>query len=204
MKKLLAYGTACAAALGFLLYSITAYANNSGAGTGTYLAQTTVATGDTIASATTTTAFTSGCVVAAGQLSVGRTILAVFGGTVSDTGTPTMDIAVQDSSGTNTPIIWRTGTSTLGSGIANLSWEVRCYITCVTSGASGAVRVTGGGNFGGVIATAPIMSQTAQAGTGTVAWDTTIAHTLVAQASWSASSASNTITQAYCFPFLGN
>lgn len=205
-KKKLAALAASGALLVTLFVVTRAFANNSGAGTGTYLAQTTVQTGDTFANSTTPTSFTSGAVIAAGQLSVGRTVMAVFGGTLSaiSTVTPTCDVAVVDSSGTGTPILWRTGTTLNIGAVTNLTWEVRCYITCVTAGASGAVRVTGGGYLGQVIATVPITGQTAIAGTGTIAWDTTIAHTLVAQTTWSYASASLTISQGYCFPFLGN
>lgn len=200
-KFLVGAGLVAALSIGIL---VPALANNSGSATGTYLAQTTVVAGDTIASATAVTAFVSSCVIGASQMSVGRTILCVFGGTVSDTATPTLNIGVRDASGSGTPLLWGTGATTLGSGIANLSWQIHVTLTCVTAGASGAIRVTGEGNVGNAAALAPIVGATAIAGTGTIAFDTTIAHTITAEAGWSALSSSNTVTQAFCFPFLGN
>jgi len=189
------------------LYTV-ALGNNAGStGAGTYLAQATVETGDTHANSTDETQLASMCRVAAGEMNTaGKTRLFCFGGTVSDTGTPTLNLNIRlNPTAGATPggtVLWSSTATTLGSGIASVQWSANLYLTCVVTGASGTANVVGWCQFGTTNAAAPQVGATPVAGTIAVDW--TVANTVGVSFDWSAASASNTITQRYAFPFLGN
>lgn len=134
-----------------------------------------------------------------------RTVTFLARGVFSNTGTPTL--IFQCRLGTTAGSTFLSGTSagvsaaiTTGSGVTNKWWELRLDLTCNTSGIgsgnttlSGAGYVTSPGGFASPFIYA-LEPTTPDTGTWTLTIDDSVTQYFNLSATWSASSASNTIT----------
>jgi hypothetical protein len=114
---------------------------------------------------------------------VGKTIRVRVSGYLSDTGTPTLTVKIKFGS----TVILTTGAITLASGVSNVGWQIEGTITCRTVGGSGTVFAQGTFQYNNSVPTNIV-------NTAAVTIDTTASQAVSATATWSASSASNTIT----------
>lgn len=118
-------------------------------------------------------------------------------GVFSTTATPTLRLGFYYG-GVAGVALADTGAITTGSGVANVPWRLELTSTVRTVGATGTIISQGFCDFGTTVAavTHLPLPNTALA---TVTIDTTAAKALTVGATWSASSASNTLT---CHQFL--
>lgn len=138
-----------------------------------------------------------------------RTISLLLRGILGTTGTPTITFQVR--LGTTAGSSFLSGTSvgvsaaiTTSSGVTNKWWELRLDLTCNTPGIgtgnctlSGAGYVTSPGGFAAPY-TYALEPSTPDTATWTSAIDGSLTQYLNVSATWSASSASNTITTKQC------
>jgi len=117
----------------------------------------------------------------------GRTVRITVRGTIANTGTPTLDLKFKLGSTT----IASLGATTLSTITGTGNFVATLYVTCRTTGASGAVRANGEMLYF-TTATTPQTIQLADTNTSSV--NTTTTQTLDVTATWGTASASNTIT----------
>lgn len=121
---------------------------------------------------------------------VGKELRIRAAGRISTTATPTITFDVRFGS----VIVFNGGAVTTASGITNLTWILDVTLTCRSIGASTSATMLGTGQLFGVntaIACSMLPASAPAAGTG---FDSTAAQTIDLFATWSANSASNTIT----------
>lgn len=132
--------------------------------------------------------------IAANRFAAGGGLRVTAAGRYSTTGTPTLTFTLMYG-GTGGVTLAASSAITTGSGVTNLTWRLQAEIICRTIGTSGTVMTIG--EVSGVLATAVALIPASAPAVATI--DTTAAKTLDLCATWSASSASNTIT---CHSFL--
>jgi hypothetical protein len=116
-------------------------------------------------------------------LSVGRVLRVTASGKASDTGTPTLDFKLKAGSVTLLDLT----AITLPSGITDKQWTATFLLVCRTTGGSGTVQTS--------LVHALIDDDLLQSIANVATVDTTATNVLQMSATWSASSASNTVTQ---------
>lgn len=136
-----------------------------------------------IASTAVETNFDINCALQQDFLTVGRALRVTASGKYSDTGTPTLQLKLKAGSVTLLDL----GAVTLGSGVSNKQWEVEIILVCRSTGGTGTVQAS--------LVNARLDDDLLQAIANVATVDTTAVETLQLSATWSASSASNTITQ---------
>jgi len=131
---------------------------------------------------------------------VGKSLLVKAFGVLSDTATPNLTIGVtaNTTQGTynSSGIFATTGTLAQGSGVTNVPWDLEVLITCSAVGASGTFLADGMFrvyNTATTINTARCSSSTNNPNTA-LTLSTESAYYVELFATWSAASASNTIT----------
>ena len=131
---------------------------------------------------------------------VGKSLLVKAFGVLSDTATPNLTIGVtaNTTQGTynSSGIFATTGTLAQGSGVTNVPWDLEVLITCASVGASGTFLADGMFrvyNTATTINTARCSSSSANPNTA-LTLSTESAYYVELFATWSAASASNTIT----------
>jgi len=131
---------------------------------------------------------------------VGKSLLVKAFGVLSDTATPNLTIGVtaNTTQGTynSSGIFATTGTLAQGSGVTNVPWDLEVLITCSAVGASGTFLADGMFrvyNTATTINTARCSSSAANPNTA-LTLSTESAYYVELFATWSAASASNTIT----------
>lgn len=156
----------------------------SGGGGGSSLSyvNTTIPTGNTIASTAAETAFDSSYDIPANTLIVGTLVRVRAMGTFSTTGTPTLQLRIKLDSTTYID----TMPVTTPSGASDEGWVIDGTFVVHTTGATGTVEAQGVAQFADAVVDAPR--------TAAVTTDTTQALTVTVTAQWGTSSASNTIT----------
>ncbi len=135
----------------------------------------------------------------------GRSLLLEASGVLSTTGTPT--IIFQVRFGTTIGSAYLSGTSvgvtaaiTTQNGVTNKYWNLLLRLTCTIPGSgTGACTLSGAGKVESPTGFAspfvyPVEPTTPDTGTWTAAMDNSLAQHINLSATWSASSASNTIT----------
>lgn len=151
-----------------------------------YTAQTSSAA---IASTASETAFSKSFEIPAKTLKAGARVRVTASGKFSDTGTPTLQIALKlggsGVSGSSFAVIPAT---TLGSGVSNFGWSIQGEAIIRTAGASGTVQ--NGACVGGFLN----VNMASCVYENNFSLDTTAAQSVFVTADWSASSASNTVT----------
>lgn len=140
-----------------------------------------------IASTAAETNFSLNVVLPQDFLTVGRVLRVTASGKYSDTGTPTLQLKLKAGSVTLLDL----GAITLGSGVSNKQWEAEFLLVCRSTGAGGTVQAS--------LLNARMDDDLLQAIANVATVDTTVTETLQLSATWSASSASNTITQELLF-----
>lgn len=133
-------------------------------------------------------------VIAANRLFPGAALRVTAAGRYSTTGTPTLTFGLY-LGGTGGVALAASAAITTGSGVTNLTWRAQFELLVRAIGTSGTVMTTG--VISGVTAAAVAMVPASAPAVATI--DTTASKTLDLTATWSASSASNTIT---CHSFL--
>ncbi len=160
--------------------------------------QLTVSSQTTVAN-TTAKSFVAAASLTAGQIAVGNTLYIKAWGLFSCTGTPTLTLSSVLGTSVSSGGFGSTGALTLSSGVTNRAWVAEQNVTCLSTGTSG----TWFGPFRADLAntsSGPPWTAFTQAfdGTATLTQDTTVALSFGIAATWSAASASNTIT---CYGF---
>lgn len=132
------------------------------------------------------------------QLRPGTSIRINASGEFSTTATPTLSIGVYIGAAvvapaTITTVIAENTAITTGTGAASWPWYLEWMGLCTVTGSSGSVTGNGFLTYGTsltAVTTVPIPSTLALR---TITWDTSIARSIGVCATWSASSASNSI-----------
>lgn len=127
--------------------------------------------------------------------STGKELRIRAAGRISTLGTPTITFDVRFG----TVIVFNCGAVTTASGIVNLTWILDMVLTCRAIGSGTSANLLGIGTLQGVntaIASSMLPASAPTAGTG---FDSTAAQTIDLFGTWSAASASNTLT---CHQFL--
>lgn len=149
---------------------------------GTALANTTTATSIIPASAKFT--------LPANFFSIGKVLRVTAQGRISNTATPTITFDIR----LGAVIVFTSGAITTVTTITNKTWQLEVLLTCRAIGASTSANLMGAGswNTSAVASNNSIIPDTAPVvGTG---FDSTNSQTVDVFATWSAASASNTIT----------
>lgn len=148
-----------------------------------------------IASTTTETAFSGGFQFPANSITLGRCMRAVWSGIISSTLTPTMQFIIRYGAAATGVLLIDFGAVAAGTSVTNRPWRIEFRGICRTIGASGTIAcdaVLFIDNAATTLVTGSVVAQTTNV-TATI--DTTTATTLNLTATWSANSASNTITR---------
>jgi hypothetical protein len=159
--------------------------------------------GTPVANTVTETSIFPDVLISGNYLFDGRRLLIRAKGKYSDTGTPTLIFSLRLGGAAGT-LICKTPAITLPSGVSNVPWEVEVELIVRTNGATGTVigygtvRVYSGSaptvaSATGAAAVAP-MTLGGATGPGTATVDLTTDQVLALTATWSAASASNTLT----------
>ena len=162
------------------------------------------ADGTAIANTTTETIIFPNITIPANYISDGRVLTMRCRGRLSTTGTPTMRFRARWG-GVSGTVIWDSGTMTCGSGVTAALWSIPALDIIVRSnGSSGTVFVMGETMIGSALAPtvgsatgAPAAGVYGSAGDDTpaaVTVDLTADTALSITGTWSAASASNTLT----------
>ncbi len=136
-----------------------------------------------IASTAAETNFSLVCNLPQDFLTVGRVLRVTASGKYSDTGTPTLQLKLKAGSVT----LYDLTAVTLGAGVTNKQWQVQFILVCRSTGVGGSIQTS--------VIEALLDDDLRQGIANLATVDTTIVETLQLSAQWSASSASNTITQ---------
>lgn len=120
----------------------------------------------------------------------GKTLRIRAAGRISTTGTPTITLDLRFGS----VVVFNGGAITTGSGITNLTWIMDVELSARTIGASTSATMFGIGELKGVVTAVSCNMLPASAPAAGTGFDSTAAQTIDLFATWSASSASNTIT----------
>lgn len=121
---------------------------------------------------------------------VGKTLRIRAAGRISTTATPTITFTVQFGS----TVVFAGAAVTTASGITNLTWILEIDLVCRSLGSGTSATVIGIGELKGVntaIACSLLPASAPAVGTG---FDSSAAQTVDLLGTWSASSASNTLT----------
>lgn len=150
---------------------------------------TTVPSGNTVASSTSEVAFSSSYTIPAGTLAVGNVIrvkmYGVYGTTIL---APTLEGKVKLGG----VLLLDTGALTCIANLTNAGWSAEALIVVTAIGASGSVEAQGYAEFATAATTGLSVNIDNTAVIGSI--DTTGSLALTATAQWSASSSANTIT----------
>jgi len=128
--------------------------------------------------------------------SVGKVLRVTAQGRISNTATPTITLDIR----LGAVIVFNGGTVATVSTLTNKTWQFEALLTCRAIGASTTANLFGSGKLtssivvgstGGNANTAMLPDNTPVVGTG---FDSTVSNQVDLFATWSASSASNTIT----------
>jgi hypothetical protein len=136
-----------------------------------------------IASTAAETNFSLNALLLQDFLTVGRVLRITASGKASDTGTPTLDLKLKAGSVTLLDLT----AITLPSGITDKQWTATFLLVCRSTGVTGTVQTS--------LIHASIDDDLLQSIANVATIDTTATQTLQMSAQWSASSASNTVTQ---------
>jgi hypothetical protein len=161
------------------------------------------ADGTAVANSTTETILFPNVTIPANYLADGRVIRVTAQGRLSTTGTPTMRFKLHWG-GVGGTTIWDSGTITCGSGVTASLWQVQIMIQTRSNGATGTLFCVGDVIIGAALAPT-VGSATGAAAVGVfgsagddtpaaVTVDLTADTALSLAGTWSAASASNTIT----------
>lgn len=161
--------------------------------------QETIATatqdGTAVANTTTETKIFPNVTIPANFLQDGRTLRLRAFGKLSTTGTPTITFAVRIGGEAGT-LLATTEALTMGSGVANVNWDIEAYVQVRSNGATGTLLVMGVCRVH-TSATANVMNVFGVSGfdaPAPVTFDLTADAALSLTADWSAASSSNTLT----------
>lgn len=161
------------------------------------------ADGTAIANSTTETIVFPNITVPANYLADGRLLKLTAGGRLSTTGTPTVRFRLRWG-GVSGTVVWDSGTITCGSGVTAALWWNEVLIQTRANGSTGTVFCMGPTTVGAALAPT-VGSATGAAALGVfgsagddtpaaVTVDLTADTALSLTATWSAASASNTLT----------
>ncbi len=140
-----------------------------------------------IASTAVETLFDKTAAVSAGEINVARaTFLILASGRLSSTGTPTMTLKLLGGP-TTTDVLWDSGAQNVGASVTDRPWSVAFVVTTRTTGGSGNLNT-------GLIYNRIDARQSTVAGGVSSPIALTIGSVFGISATWSAASASNTIT----------
>jgi hypothetical protein len=114
-------------------------------------------------------------------------------GVISTTGTPTMVLSIYYGGVAGTSLA-ASGAITQGSGVTNVPWRLELDTVIRTTGSSGTAMSSGTLKFGSSVSALTDETPIPNTALATVTVDTTAAKVLSVGATWSAASASNTIT----------
>lgn len=133
--------------------------------------------------------------IPANYMQDGRTIRITAFGKLSTTGTPTMIFGLRWGGVAGT-LLAQTEAITCANGAANTMWYVQLYVTTRTNGSTGTLFVTGNTmvNLTSSTNTAQVFGVSGFDAPAAVTVDLTADTALAFTATWSASSASNTLT----------
>ncbi len=151
--------------------------------------------GTAIADTTTETIIFPNVTIPANYMQDGRALRLRLFGKLSTTGTPTMTFAIRWG-GVSGTVLATTEAITMGSGVANVNWELDAVIQTQTNGATGTLLVMGEAK---VHTSSTAVAQNVFGVSGydapaAVTVDLTADTALSVTADWSAQSASNTLT----------
>lgn len=149
----------------------------------TYALTTTPAS---ISNTTTETNFAPTYTIPADDCQPGRSYRITAQGTMSTTGTPTIQLRLK----WGTTTILTTSAIPTGNNSASRSWRMEAAVVCYTAGAGGTVFPQG---FTTIGLTSTTIGGSDMSATATVGVDTTVAQTVAISAQWGAASASNAI-----------
>jgi hypothetical protein len=151
--------------------------------------------GTAVASTAAETIAVPNVTIPANYMQDGRTICITAYGKLSTTGTPTMIFALRWGGVAGT-LLATTEAITTASGSANTMWSVKIYVTTRTNGATGSLFATGNAtvNLTSSTNTSQAFGVSGFDAPAAVTVDLTADTALSFTATWSASSASNTLT----------
>jgi hypothetical protein len=152
--------------------------------------------GTPVANTTTETAIFPAPTILANYLQYGRLLLIEAFGKLSTTATPTITFVLRWGAAVTGTLLATTEAITNGSGVTNVNWGVRAWIKTRVNGSTGSLLVFGHA-FVHTSATAVVTNVFSVSGydaPAAVTVDLTADTSLTLAATWSAASASNTLT----------
>lgn len=153
------------------------------------------ADGTAVANTTTETAVHPTLTIPANYMQDGRLLRMRAFGKLSTTGTPTITFAIRWGGAAGT-LLATTEALTMGSGVANVNWDIEAYLQVRTNGATGTLLVMGNARVH-TSSSANVMNIFGVSGfdaPAAVTVDLTVDTSLALTADWSAASSSNTLT----------
>ena len=151
------------------------------------------ANGTAVANTTTETIIFPDVNIPANYVADGRVLRLRCQGALSTTATPTMIFSVRWGTVTGT-VICKSGAITQGSGVTSVIWDFVVLITCRANGVSGSVFAIGVASVGSASTLTNMMGSAGATVPAAVTIDESVDKALSVTATWSAASASNTLT----------
>lgn len=158
------------------------------------------ADGTAVANTTTETAIFTAPTLPADYMSDGRVLRIRAFGKLSTTGTPTIAFGLRFGTATGGVLLAVTEAMTNGSGVANVNWALDIIVQTRSNGATGTLLAMGEASLHSAAGTvlANVFGVSGYDAPAVATCDLTAATALTLTATWSAASASNTLTGMIC------
>lgn len=151
------------------------------------------ADGTAVANTTTETILMPNLTLPANYMQDGRLLRVRVQGKLSTTGTPTMTFKLRWG-GVGGTVICQSAALTQGSGVTNIIFDLEFFIQVRANGSAGTVVAIGVANVGSMTTVTNLMCSAGASVPAAVTVDLTADTALAITGTWSAASASNTIT----------